>query len=319
MDDNGVSDDPVEFEVAVEVEGSSVLVDYTAVPDQQPGPINCPYPSTVSGGRIAIALLAGGGEAPNEGHFRALEVRTRPGSLFHPVDPAPCYLYAWPTILAIEVIYRALAVAMPEAVPACSVGDIAGLTWWGVRSETGTTWADGSPHPVGQGAHSRGDGANSLMHVSEAATRLPPTEVWESRNPWIVEELELAADSGGAGEFRGGLGVNISFRMREDSFVTSTVERTRNPSWGLAGGEPGRPNAVAIRHPDGDRCEMRKATRLAVPRDAAIELRSGGGGGFGDPARRTRDAVLDDLRNEYITESFARRHFPHAFEGSVDE
>src|SRR5207244_2158004 len=78
--------------------GSTVRLDYSRAPDAHPGPINCPIPSTVSASRIAITMLAGGGEAPNEGHFRPLEVITRPGSMFHPLPPSPCFLYGWPAI-----------------------------------------------------------------------------------------------------------------------------------------------------------------------------------------------------------------------------
>jgi N-methylhydantoinase B len=123
MDSNGVDDAPVPFDVVVEIEGSRVRLDYTGAPPQQAGPINCPLPSTVSASRIAIAMLAGGGEAPTEGHFRAIEVVTRERTLFHPVHPAPCFLYGWAGDQAIEAIYRALAAAQPHALPARSGGD----------------------------------------------------------------------------------------------------------------------------------------------------------------------------------------------------
>src|SRR3712207_9466003 len=66
-------------------------------------------------------------------------------------------------------------------------------------------------------ASGRGDGANSLLHVAESATRFAPTEVWESKNPWLLERVELIPDSGGAGRHRGGLGVQFDFQMRERS------------------------------------------------------------------------------------------------------
>src|SRR5205085_8351594 len=149
MDDDGISDDQVPFEVALEVDGSTVRLDYSNVPDATAGPINCPIASTVSASRVAISLLAGGGEWPNEGHFRPIEVVTRPGSLFHPLEPAPTFIGGWAAIGAIDAIYRAVGAAVPEAVPATSGGDICSLVWWGRRAD-GEPWADGSPHPVGQ-------------------------------------------------------------------------------------------------------------------------------------------------------------------------
>jgi N-methylhydantoinase B len=316
LDDNGVESENVPFEVVVEVEGSSVRIDYRSVPDAQAGPFNAPRPSTVSASRIAITMLAGGNEAPNEGHFRPIEVLTRPGSMFHPLPPAPTFLCTWPALQAIEVVYDALAKALPEAVPACSGGCLCALVWWGVREGTGEPWADGSPHPLGQGAHARGDGASSLMHVSEAATRFSPVEVWESRNPWLLEKVELAADSGGAGAFRGGLGVDMFFHVLEDCWVTCVVERTKSPAWGLEGGGEGRPNAAALRLPGGERRSFAKATRLRVPTGATLELQTGGGGGYGPASERSSEAIHRDLREGYVTEETARRHYPQAFEGS---
>jgi N-methylhydantoinase B len=315
MDDNGVSDDQVPFEVVLEVEGSTVRVDYSSVPDAHSGPINCPLPSTVSASRIAITMLAGGGEAPNEGHFRPLEVVTRPGSMFHPLPPSPCFLYGWPAIQAMEVIYHALSRAIPEAVPACSGGDINGIVWWGVRDKTGEPWADGSPHPIGQGGHLRGDGASSLIHHAEAATRFSPVEVWEARNPWLLEKVELAADSGGPGRHRGGLGVDMFFHLLEDSYATTVVERTKNAPWGLEGGLSGRPNGIAVRTPDGRSEPLRgKNTRLLLPKGSTLELYNGGGGGYGPPSERDPELVRADINEGYITEAHARRHYPHAFD-----
>jgi N-methylhydantoinase B len=313
MDDNGVTDDPVPFEVVLDVRGSDIRIDFSNAPDVQEGPINCPLPSTVSASRIAIALLAGGGDAPNEGHFRPVEVVTRPGSLFHPLPPAPCFLYGWPGDQAIEAVYQAVAQAVPEAVPACSGGDICALVWWGTREATGEPWTDGAPHPVGQGAHAGGDGASALMHVSESATRFSPVEVWEAKNPWLVEKLELAEDSCGPGRHRGGLGLDIEFTMLEDSWLTSTVERQKNAPWGLAEGEEARPNAVTLRLPDGTTRPLGKATRVKVPKGATVELRTGGGGGYGPPSERDPEAVRSDLREGYVSEPHARRHYPHAF------
>lgn len=315
MDNNGITEDPIPFEVVLEIEGSSARVDFSRAPDAQEGPVNCPIPSTVSASRIALTMLAGSGEPPNEGHFRAIEVVTRPGSMFHPLKPSPCFLYGWPAMQSMEVIYNAVAQAMPDAVTACSGGDICSLVWWGTREATGEPWADGSPHPVGQGAHVRGDGANSLLHVAESATRFSPTEVWETKNPWLLERVELIPDSGGAGKHRGGLGVQMDFQMLEDAWVTSVIERTQSPGWGLEGGEPaGVANAGALRQADGTRTTLGKATRLKVAKGATFELTCGGGGGYGPPSERDAEAVRSDVREGYVSEARAREQYPHAFE-----
>lgn len=311
LDDSGTDPAPVPFEITVEIEGSEVRLDFSAAPAAVAGPMNCPLPSTVSTSRVAISMLAGYGEAPNEGHFRPISVLTRPGTLFHPLPPSPCFLYGWPALQAIEVIYQAISKIAPEKTPAASGGCIAGCVWWGTRDRTGEPWADGSPHPCGQGAWHDGDGG-TMLHISESATRFSPIEVWETRNPWLIDRLELTADSCGPGQFRGGLGISLHFRMLEKSYVTTVIERTRNAPWGLQGGGDGQANRAGVRGIDGGYTSRPKETRIELDRDAVLELRTGGGGGYGPPSSRSVEAVRADLRAGYITEAFARLHYPHA-------
>jgi N-methylhydantoinase B len=97
-------------------------------------------------------------------------------------------------------------------------------------------------------------------------------------------------------------------------YVTAAVERTKTAPWGLEGGLEARPNGAAIRMPDGSRRYFGKATRLLVPRGATIELYDGGGGGYGNPADRSPEAVHRDIEEGYFSEEFSRKHYPHAFD-----
>ena len=109
MDSNGVDEGTVKFKISIEVKDSDLVLDFTEVPDQQNGPINCPLPSTVSKARVAFSMMAGNGEQPNEGFFRPLVIKTRTGSMFDPVSPAPCFLNGWPGLQVIEIIYKILS------------------------------------------------------------------------------------------------------------------------------------------------------------------------------------------------------------------
>jgi N-methylhydantoinase B len=246
----------------------------------------------------------------HEGHFRPVTVLTRPGSMFHPLPPAPCFVYYLPDYQAIEVIFRAIADALPTAVPACSGGDVTTLIWWGERADTGEPWADGSGNPVGHGGTARDDGPSSLMQYGEASTRTTPVEVWEARNPWLFEKFELRPDSCGSGEHRGGLGVDMFFHMLDDCYLTCALERTQNAPWGLVGGDEGTPNSANIRYPDGRRERVSKGTAIRIPKGATFELSTGGGGGYGPAADRHPDAIEEDVQNGYITEKHARAHYP---------
>ena len=146
LDNNGVEEGNIPFDVKVIIKDESVVLDMSDAPPQQNGPVNCPLPSTVSTARVAMSMLAGSNEAPNEGFFRPIEVITKKGTLFHPLSPAPCFLYGWPALQAMEVFYRALGSKHPEKVPASSGGCINAVVYWGQREDTGEPWADGSTH-----------------------------------------------------------------------------------------------------------------------------------------------------------------------------
>lgn len=313
MDNDGITDDEIPFEILIEKNASDVVIDFTNTPTQRAGPVNCPLPGTVSASRVAVCALAGIGESSHEGHFRPIQVRVRPETLFYPRPPAPIFLYGWPMFQAIEVISLAIAQAMPEAAPAGSGGDICGVNWWGT-TRTGTSWYQAGPHAVGQGASARSDGANALMHIGTAATGETPIEVWEARYPVLIEKWELGPDSGGCGKHRGGLGVDFDIRMLDDCYITATFERTKHPGWGLAGGRPGRSNSLWVAFPDGSRRSFIKATRVPIPKGSVLEFRTGGGGGWGDPSERHSSAVHEDIRAGYVSEEQARQDYPGIFD-----
>ena len=310
MDSNGVDEGVVKFKISIEVKGSDLILDLTDAPDQQNGPINCPLPSTVSKARVAFSMMAGNGEQPNEGFFRPLIVKTKKRTMFNPVSPAPCFLNGWPGLQVIEVIYRILSEKLPEAFPASSGGCLAAAVWWGKREKDGEPWADGAPHPVGQGGFYNGDGVTS-MHHNSAGTRISPTEIWESKNPWLINKIELAKDSCGAGEFRGGLGLDLEFEMIEETFITTVVERTKNPPWGIKDGKAGRANNVQVIKKNGDKFFMPKKSGYKLDKGDKIIFLTGGGGGYGNPEFRKIEKIEYDLKQEYLSKKYVEENFKH--------
>ena len=308
MDSNGVDEGVVKFKIKINVNGSDLELDFSEAPVQQNGPINCPLPSTVSKARVAFSMMAGNGEQPNEGFFRPLVIKTKQGTMFDPVSPAPCFLNGWAGLQVIEIIYKILSEKIPNVFPASSGGCLAAAVWWGKRENNNEPWADGSPHPIGQGAFNGGDGITS-MHHNSAGTRISPTEIWESRNPWLVNKIELAKDSCGAGKYRGGLGLNLEFEMLEETYVTTVVERTNFPPWGVNNGKAARSNNVILNTKNG-KLNVPKKTGLKLNKGESIIFKTGGGGGYGDPIERSNKKILNDLKQEYISKEYVEKHYP---------
>jgi len=312
MDDNGIDREPVRFEVLVTIDGSNARFDFSEAPDAHRAPINCPHPSTVCASRIVLAMLAGNAqETPNEGFFRALEVVTRPGSMFHPVEPQPCYLYAWPAFAAMEGILEAFAKATDGAVPSGSAGDMCGVMLYGTNPENNEPFVFGGPLPVGHGALPNADGATAYI-VGVAHAQLQSPELQEAKLPVLYEKWEWIPDSGGAGQFRGGCAWEMQFKLLCGGALICTVERSRVPSWGQKGGHVGMPNRFDVTPPGGRTESPGKITDLPFVAQTRLSIVCGGGGGYGNPARRDVAAVQSDLLNGLITREHAEKFYPHA-------
>lgn len=312
LDNDGLDDEPIAYDIELTVEGDLVRFDLSGVPDANRGPMNCPFPAVVSVCRIVLAMLAGS-EAPNEGHFRPLEVITRAGSMFHPVLPQPSFMWGWPAESLLEAMFQALSEALPGVVPSGTAGDVAAAGVHTFDQESGELQVVFPRLPVGSGALPHADGA-TLYHPSVSMSRLSSAEIEEAKAPFVqIERWEFTPDSAGAGQFRGGMGWQLDMRVLTDVEMMTTIERTKVPSWGQAGGRCGQPNAVVLGYPDGRTLSTRKVTGVPLPAQSVVSIRAGGGGGYGDPADREIDAVHRDLGAGLITEDRARALYPHAF------
>lgn len=311
LDSSGVTDEQIRFDWELRIAGSEVDADFTSICAQVDGPMNCPHPTTVAATYLVFAALSRSMSHLNEGCFRPIRITTRPGTLYHPMPPAPCYLYGWATNPLIEGSMRALSAGNPELVAARSGACVLTLIWWGRSNSSGRVWMAGSPLPIGNGASSESDGMTGL-NIGMAFGQIPPLELWEAKFPWLIERCEQAADSAGAGQHAGGPGIDIHWRVLEDCTLTSTIEQTRSEPWGLLGGNGGRRNSAELVFPDGHRESFSKVTSKHIPAGTLVIVRSGGGGGYGEPRLRPAEKVQRDLRDGYVTAAFAARHYSHA-------
>src|SRR2546430_4825138 len=161
---------------------------------------------------------------------------------------------------------------------------------------------DALPIFGGGGASASRDGNGAMFTGIHGDTFNCPVEVAEARYGLYVEQLAFSDAEGGAGEHCGGKGIVLDYRVRSDGlFFTSHYARNVQPPWAFAGGRPGSRNYVEIVRTDGSREEYGMATALELNEDDLIRIHTANGGGYGDPRRRPREKVLDDLKNELIT------------------
>jgi N-methylhydantoinase B len=153
------------------------------------------------------------------------------------------------------------------------------------------------------------------VHVHMSNTMNTPAEVLETAYPLRVERYELRPDSGGAGEFRGGLGLRRDIGVRDHTATFSLLaDRQRHSPYGLAGGEPGQSGAAYLLDDEGEHPIPPKSTH-DLPPGTVVSIRTPGAGGYGDPDDRSTDAIERDLRLGKVTEAAAAT----AYGGRGDE
>ena len=236
---------------------------------------------------------------PNAGLARALTITAREGSVLNCTHPAAVNGRIQTCQRVSDLILGALAQAVPERVTACSNSTCTVASFIGQRPEDGSLWVYLETMGGGNGARARKDGLDGV-HVHTTNTSNLPVEALEIEYPLTVLRYELVCDSGGVGQYRGGMGLRRVYRANRDCRVRVDVSRQRSRSWGLQGGGPGAHGMVEA------------GPGVVFDRDTAV-LKDGqwfavvtpGAGGFGPPAERDRAAVARDLAEGTISPATA--------------
>jgi N-methylhydantoinase B len=307
LDDDGVGTDPVPMQVTVTIADEVFEVDFAGSAPATVGPVNMPFGATLAMCKVAMKALTTPHEPGNGGHMRPLRVKAEPGNLFHAVTPAPTFTL-WTGIVALELIFKAVAQGMPDRLAASTGGDVPGFMMVGIHPDTGQMFAVSNNEPVGWGGTPRHDGCNATLHLSESIVRNTPIEVLESKTTMLVERLELRRDSAGAGRFRGGVGVQRLIRFLGPGEFLSVVKKTRTRPWGLAGGRDAETNGFVL-YPGTDRERAVSTHREPVEPGDRVLVLSGGGGGHGDPRERERERVVADVLEGYVSAEAARDEY----------
>jgi N-methylhydantoinase B len=303
MDDDGVDiGKPVPIKVKVIVKGGEMTVDLSGVSPQVKGYYNSN--AGVACAQVAFKCIALPTEYPiNDGGFRPLKVILPPGTVVSAVHPAPYRVWMTYPMTVVDTIFKALSPAIPDRVIAGHHADLLTANINGIHPRDGRLWIYlGGLIGGGWGAKSDEDGVNGTICINDGDTHNGPSEQVENKFPLLVRRYALREDSGGAGEFRGGLGTEQEVEALAPINYMTRSDRVVNPPWGLAGGKPAKGNRIAVRRKDGELTVFpggKLDTKLA--KGEVYLMSSGGGGGFGDPQRRSLEALRRDVRQGYVS------------------
>jgi N-methylhydantoinase B len=318
LDSDGVDmDKTLPLKIKVIVKGDNIVVDYSELAPQTPGPMNAGYSAGVSAAKVAIKSALMPSLAPNDGTFRPISVVLPPGTIMSAQNNAAMSLWTVTIKTIVDTILQAISKAAPHLVPGAHHGAMGVFIFAGVDPTTGQKYSTVDSTLGGWGGQPDGDGFSPLKTVTHGDTRQVPVEVEETFWPLLVERYVWRPDSGGPGKFRGGLGLSKAYNFEHGTRATLAFERSKCPPWGLFGGGPGHVGTTLVRQPgESEKTRYQKATGLWIKPGGELELLSGGGGGYGPPEDRDIERVVEDVRLGYVTVEGARRDYGVAISGN---
>lgn len=310
VEEDGLGNGPFVIKVKLTITDDKIVADFTGTSPQAPGPINLGEAGLITAARCTFKAVTNTDIPANGGCFRALEIICPERTILTAQSPAPVSIYYETKLAAIEVMWMALAPLMPDKLPAGHQRTVGGTFISGIHPDTGRLFVMGEPLVGGWGAGHDRDGDAGQFCCANGETFNIPVELAESRYGFEIDQYALHDEDGGAGEYRGGKGVVLDYRITaEQAFLTYSATRTRSRPWGLDGGRPGSCNRAEVLRADGSVETYSMITAVRAARGETFRLVSATGGGYGDPARRAPERLRADLRDGYVTPEQARRDY----------
>jgi N-methylhydantoinase B len=321
FEEDGVGGPGIDLKLCLKIRGDSVVVDFTGSGAQVKSAINVPYSLTCSAAYISLRGVLAADAPANDGLFEPVEVIAPKGCVLNPHFPAAIGGRGMMLWRICDMMFGALAKAMPERIFAAGEGGISSLTYAYSGAEPGaspvlTDWYGGGwgARPTKDGI----DGVNSLLSGNGGSS--VPVERLEVEFPILMEGYGLMPDTGGAGKYRGCLSVYRTYRFLKPGRAMLRTCRTTTVPYGLGGGSDGTPFRVVLYRGDTQTdfpAQMFVDTQVRA--EDAIMHQLPGAGGYGDALERDPAMVLDDVLDEKISPQYAQRIYGVVIErGAVD-
>jgi len=326
IEDDGITDRAYPIRLRLTVRDEDVIADFTGSAPQAAGPVNAIYAVTASAIYNAFLHLTDPTIPRNEGCYRPFHIIAPPGTIVNSTFPAPVAGGNTETSPRItDMVFGALAEAIPDRVVAACGGTSSPFLFGGTDPRSGDLYAHFHFEGVGWGGR-RGLDGNDMVVTINGNCRNTPVEVFETRYPaFLIEEYRLLPDSGGPGQWRGGLGGERILTVTAEVTVSALLNRMKADPWGTLGGEDGARGGIWVKPAGeddwrtfvetfGTRSPSKFSGILLHPGDQ-VKLVMPGGGGYGDPIQRDRRMVQADIANGFVTAERARTDY--AYEGDA--
>ncbi|HYO08601.1 MAG TPA: hydantoinase B/oxoprolinase family protein [Tepidisphaeraceae bacterium] len=285
LDDDGTGYGPVAISAIVTIRGDGATVDLTGSDNQVAGCVNCPASVARAAVYYCFACLMDERVPLNGGCFRNVDVLTRAGSVVHAQYPAAVVAGNTETSQrVVDVVFGALAKALPDRIPAASCGTMSSVALGGAAGDS-STWTYYETIGGGSGAAPGGDGEGgdgaSAVQCHMTNTLNTPAEAIEMQYPLRVRRFERATGTGGGGKHRGGDGIVRELEALTPCEGTVITDRRMSRPYGLSGGSPATSGQNAVVPLTGDAIRIAGKAKIKLSRGDALRIVTPGGGGWG--------------------------------------
>jgi N-methylhydantoinase B len=309
VDDNGLTSDPLPVKVQVRIKGDQVSITFDGSSPQVARNLNCPFSSTISAALSCVKSVLTSADIPfNEGVKRPFTISAPYGSLLNPKPPAPVRARMLPAYRVFNAVMKALAQAVPEKVIACGFDTTTVFAISHLSDEGYRVYVE--VFGGGYGASIHQDGSDALDSPLSNCSNTPVEALDMEYDYFRVVDYGLRPDSGGAGEYRGGLGFTRAYEITRDdvTFATYSDRFTIAPS-GIFGGENGQTGRCEVRR-GAEIIPLHSKASMDLQKGDVLSIHVGGGGGYGDTTDRARAAIEQDIDDGLISPEAAHRDYP---------
>jgi N-methylhydantoinase B len=282
IEDDGMGSGPLFIRAAVTIRGETAAIDFAGTAQQCRGPLNAVEAITRSAVLYAFRCLLPSEVPANEGCFEPLEIRAPEGSLVNARPPAAVAAGNVETSQRItDVVFGALAQALPERIPAASSGTMNNLTFGGSHPESGAPFAYYETLAGGMGGRPLSEGLSGV-HTHMTNSLNTPVEALEHEMPVVIRRYRLRPGTGGAGRHPGGDGLVREYEFLAPVEITLLSERRSTAPWGSRGGGAAAPGEDRILRKDGRVEKMPGKFRATLGPGDRLSVGTPGGGGWGE-------------------------------------
>lgn len=308
LDNDGVEDTPLKLALDMTITDKGGLVmDFSRSSDACAGPVNISRSTTIAATYVALKHIFTDVPA-NAGVLTPVDFIIPEQSFLSVKAPKPVGGYTETILRLIDVVFQSFQHVAPEKVNGCAYGTINALSLAGYR-KNGNRWVMFSFFGGGHGGHPEGDGLNHGNAPISTAT-IPPLEILEAAYPVQFTQWALRPDSGGDGEYRGGLGAIYEIELLEEEATAFLFgERGKYAPKGVVGGGDSAKNMFCYDSDDEDAVAGKKTppliskiTGIPLKKGQRVRLETPGGGGYGDAHKRSKQRIEYDLEQGYVTQ-----------------